>query len=205
MMAAGGAAWERWTATARWRWVRWVIVANLVVGLLVLLPIGLPVLSPPELNAYLQRVGIAPKAGEVGHTSALPQHFSDRLGWENLARVVAEVSEGLPAEDRGRAVIVGRNYGHSGALEYWAEEYALPPVYGRHNNYWLWGPPPADEETVVIAINFDPDGLREFFDQVVVADVAESEWALESRLEILVCRGLKRPVDELWSAAKMFI
>jgi hypothetical protein len=205
MMAAGGVAWERWTEGRRRKWGRWVLIALLLVGLAVLLPIALPVLSPPELDAYQKRLGLVPETGEVGHTSELPQYFSDRFGWENLARVVAEVYRELPADERERAMVLGRNYGHSGALEYWSKTYDLPPVYGRHNNYWLWGPPPADGKTVVIAINFDPDGLREFFDEVVVAAVAESEWALESRLEILVCRGLKRPVDELWSAAKVFI
>jgi hypothetical protein len=205
MMAAGGVAWERWTSAGRRSWVRWVLSANLVAGLLVFLPMALPVLSPSALDAYLKRLGIVPNTAEVGHTSALPQYFSDRFGWENLARVVAEVYASLPADDRARAIVVGRNYGHSGALEYWSKDYELPPVYGRHNNYWLWGPPPADEEPVVIAVNFEGDELEEIFEEVEVAGVAESAWALESRLTVLVCRGLKRPIDEVWAEIKVFI
>jgi hypothetical protein len=205
VVAAGGAAWERWTRAGPWKWVRWVLVANLLVGLVVFLPMALPILSPPALDAYQQRLGIAPQPSEVGHTAELPQHFSDRLGWENLARVVSEVYRDLPASDRARTIVVGRNYGHSGALEYWSNAYELPPVYGRHNNYWLWGPPPADEQTVVIAINFDADDMAEIFEEVVEAGVAETPWALESRLGILVCRGLNRPINELWEEIKVFI
>ena len=205
MLAAGGVAWERWTGGRRWRWGRWAMAANLGLGLIVTLPMVLPVLSPAALDAYQKRLGIVPSAGEVGHDSALPQHFSDRLGWRNLARVVSEVYQDLPAEDRRQAIVLGRNYGHSGALEYWSKEYPLPPVYGRHNNYWLWGPPPADDRTVVIAVNFAAGDLEEIFEEVIEAGVAETQWAMESRLTIFVCRGLKRPIEEVWEEAKVFI
>ncbi len=205
MMAAGGVAWERWTSGRRWRWGRWAMTANLAVGLMIFLPLALPVMSPDGLDAYQKRLGIVPNTGEVGHDSELPQYFSDRFGWRNLARVVAEVGEQLPAGDRERAIVLGRNYGHAGALEYWSRSHDLPPVYGRHNNYWLWGPPPADQDTVVIAINFDADDLEELFEEVVEAGVAETPWAMESRLRVLVCRGLKRPIDEVWEEVKIFI
>lgn len=205
LLAAGGVAWERWTRAGRWQWARWLLAANVLIGLAIFLPMGLPILSPTDLNTYLQRLGIGNVAGEVGHTSALPQHFSDRFGWENLAEVVAGVYAELPDEEKGRTIIIGRNYGHSGALEYWSSRFELPPVYGRHNNYWLWGPPDADENTVVIAINFDVEGLEQTFAEVEVSAIAESEWALESHLRILVCRGLKRPIREVWEEAKLFI
>ena len=100
---------------------------------------------------------------------------------------------------------MGSNYGHSGALEYWSSTYDLPPVYGRHNNYWLWGPPPVDESTVVIAIDFDIEDLRLVFDQVAEAGVAESRWAQEPHIPVFVCRGLKQPIAELWPKIKLFI
>ena len=108
-------------------------------------------------------------------------------------------------EDRSRTIVLGRNYGHSGALEYWSSRYELPPVFGRHNNYWLWGPPPVDAGTTVIAINFDAEYLEELFDEVIEAGVAESRWAEEPSLRILVCRGLNQPIGELWPQIKIFI
>jgi 4-amino-4-deoxy-L-arabinose transferase-like glycosyltransferase len=205
LLAAGAVAWERWTTARRWRWARWAMAVGLAVGLAIFLPLGLPVLPPAGLNAYQQRLGIAPVPAEVSHTAPLPQYFADRLGWQNLARTVAEVYQELPADQRQRAIIMGRNYGHSGALEYWSATYDLPPVYGRHNNYWLWGPPPSDEDTVVIAVNFHVEDLEQLFDDVVEAAVAESTWAQEPYLRVLVCRGLKRPLDEVWPEFKMFI
>ncbi len=205
MMAAGGVAWERWTSRRGLRWGRWVMAVVLAVGFLVFLPLGLPVLSPAELDRYQQRLGMVPNTGEVGHDAALPQYFSDRFGWRELAVAIADVVDGLPEEERARAIIMGRNYGHSGALEYWAREYRLPPVYGRHNNYWLWGPPPADPGVVVIAINFDPDDLEDYFSEVTPATVVETRWAQEDRMAVLVCRGIKLPIDQIWHEIKLFI
>ena len=205
MLAAGGAAWERWTSLNRWHWARWVLAANLVAGLAIFVPLALPVLPPSELDAYQQRLGISAAPEEVSHTAPLPQYFADRFGWENLARTVAVVSAELPPGERSRTIVLGRNYGHSAALEYWSKKYNLPPVYGRHNNYWLWGPPPADEDTTVIAINFEVGDLEKFFDDVSEVAVAESPWAQEPYLRILVCRGLKEPIDTVWPQIKIFI
>ena len=128
---------------------------------------------------------------EVSHTSTLPQHFSDRLGWENLARVVSDVYTGLPAEDHEKCVVIGRNYGHAGSLEYWSRRYELPSVYSTHNNYWFWGPPPADTD-VFIVLRGSREEMEGLFNDVVEAGVAESQYAMESQMTVWVCRGLRR-------------
>jgi hypothetical protein len=202
LMAAGGVAWERWTSGRRWRWIRWVWVVHLLGAGIAVTPMAVPVLSPERTVAYGQRLGITPSAQEVGHTSALPQYFSDRLGWENLARVVSEVYRNLPADERARCVVFGQNYGHAGSLEYWSRRYELPPVYSTHNNYWLWGPPPGAD--VAIVIRGSRERLEQLYEEVVEAGVAESPYAMESRMTIWICRGLKRPIEEIWREAKSY-
>jgi hypothetical protein len=144
-----------------------------------------------------------PAPEEQGHTSELPQYLADRLGWENLARVVSEVYLGLPEEERRRCVAIGQNYGHAGALEYWSRKYALPPVYSTHNNYWFWGPPPAGAD-VVIVVRGDPEELRQIFVELMEAGVAETPGAVEASMRIWIGRGLRRPVAELWPLNKDF-
>jgi len=202
LMAAGGVAWEQWTR-GRWRWVRWLLVLNLIVGAGVMAPVALPILSPQGTIDYGQRMGIIPKPQEVGHNSELPQYFSDRLGWENLARSVSDIYMSLPAEDRDRCVVMGQNYGHAGSLEYWSRKYDLPPVYSTHNSYWLWGPPPPDTE-VVIVIQGSREQLEAIFDEVVEAGTAVTELAIESHMTIWVCRGLRRPLSEIWRDYKSY-
>jgi 4-amino-4-deoxy-L-arabinose transferase-like glycosyltransferase len=204
LLAAGGVAWERWTDKRRWQWVRWVLVAVLLAGGAVMAPMAVPLLSPEGTLAYGRRMGIVPAAQEVGHTSALPQYFSDRLGWENLARVVSEVYQGLPADERDRCVVLGRNYGQAGSLEYWSRRYELPPVCTTHNNYWLWGPP-AGAGDVMIVIGGSRERLEELFIEVIEAGVAESPYAMESHMTIWVCRGLRRPIEDIWEKYKAFV
>jgi 4-amino-4-deoxy-L-arabinose transferase-like glycosyltransferase len=204
MMAAGGTAWEQWTQGRRWRWGRWAMAAGLIAGLVIFMPIALPILSPAGVDAYQKRLGIVPNTGEVGHTAALPQYFSDRFGWEHLARVVSGVYQGLPEDERNQCVVWGRNYGHAGALEYWSRTYELPPVVSTHNNYWMWGPP-EDVGAVVIVSGGRRESLEEIFEEVIEAGVAETPWAQESRLTIWVCRRMRVPIEQLWQSGKSFI
>jgi 4-amino-4-deoxy-L-arabinose transferase-like glycosyltransferase len=205
LLAAGGVAWEGWTSRGRWQYARWVLALLLAAGFAVFLPLGLPVLSPPALATYQHRLGIAPLPAEVGHTSTLPQYFSDRFGWEELARTVAEVQKQLDPDERARAVLLGSNYGHAGALEYWAEAYDLPPAFSTHNSFWMWGPPSMDADAVVIATGVSRERLLEFFNDVDEVAVSRSEWALESRISVAVCRGPKRPIEEIWPEIRLFI
>jgi hypothetical protein len=204
LMAAGGAAWEDWTTGKRWRWARWVLAAVLLAGGVVFAPMAVPLLSPESLVAYHQKLGITPNTGEVGHTGAVPQYFSDRLGWEELARTVAETYQSLPAHERSRCVVLTSNYGQAGALEYWARRYELPPVSCRHNNYWLWGPPAGTVE-VFIVVGFEGESLEDTFDEVVEAGAAETPFAQESRIRVRICRGLRRSLEEVWEESKQFI
>jgi len=162
-----------------------------------------PVLSPEGTLAHMRRTGIAPAPQEVGHTTPIPQHLSDRLGWENLARVVSEIYAGLPDADREHCVVVGQNYGHAGAIEYWSKRYPLPPAYTTHNNYWFWGPPPADTELFLV-IQGDPTVLRELFEEVVEVGVASTPGAIESSMTIRLCIGPRRPLVEVWSENRSF-
>jgi hypothetical protein len=100
-------------------------------------------------------------------------------------------------------VVLGRNYGHAGSLEYWSRRYDLPPVYSVHNNYWLWGPPPANRD-VMIVVNNRRELLEELFDEVIEAAVAKSPHAMESHMTIWICRGPKRPVEEIWKDFKSY-
>jgi 4-amino-4-deoxy-L-arabinose transferase-like glycosyltransferase len=203
LMAAGGVAWERWTGRRWLQWVRWILLVTLLTGGVVMAPMAVPLLSPQSTVEYGQRMGIIPAAQELSHTSALPQYFSDRLGWENLAREVSEIYLDLPADERERCIVIGRNYGHAGSLEYWSRNYDLPPVYSTHNNYWMWGPP-AEPVDVVIAFQGSLEFWQRIFHDVVEVRVAESPYAMESRIAIWVCRGLRRPIEEIWRDYKAF-
>lgn len=202
LLAAGGVAWEAWST--RIRWVRWLLALTVLAGGVVMAPFALPLLAPERLVAYQERLGIVPNTGEVGHTSALPQYFSDRFGWEEMARTVAAVYATLSPAERAECVVLTKNYGEAGALEYWSRRHDLPPVACRHNNYWLWGPP-AGAGAVVIVVTSGSEPLGKIFEEVTLAAVSRTPHALESHIHVWLCRRLLYPLPEVWADLRLFI
>jgi len=204
LLAAGAVAWERLTRGKWVQWIRVVLVINLLAGAYVFGPMVLPLKEPGELVKYMQDLGVVPKSQEVGHDAALPQHFSDRFGWEELAQAVSNVYSGLSKQDQKFCIAIGSNYGHAGALEYWSKQYDIPPVFSVHNNYWFWGPPPVESKTVIVS-GLGRVTLEEMFNEVILVDEVETPHAEEDNIPVWICRGLKQPLDELWKEFKNFI
>ncbi len=204
LFAAGACAWEGFTARGRLVWLRPVLLLFLIASGVFFLPLGMPVLPVETYARWQAWTGIAPAAQEVGHTSELPQHYSDRFGWEELAAEVARIVETLPPDERARAVVITRNYGHAGALEYWRESYRLPPVVSGHNSYWFWLPDELALDTV-IAVGYREEELRGSFAQVERAGTLEHPWALENGRPIWIAREPTVSWSELCERIRSFI
>lgn len=206
LLAAGAIVTERFTETHARRWVRPGVLVVMVMGGALTAPLAIPVLPVETLIAYQRALGIRPTASENNRLGLLDQHFADRFGWQELAGEVARIYTALPADERGRAVIVTRNYGEAGAIDYYGRRYGLPAAVSQHNNYYLWGPGPGSP-SVFIMVGWPAKDLAEAFSQVSAAGRVESPYAMpfETRWPIHVCRGLKLPLGEAWRRGKMFI
>jgi 4-amino-4-deoxy-L-arabinose transferase-like glycosyltransferase len=190
LFAAGACAWEGFTSHGRRRALRPALLVLLAGSGLFFLPLGVPILPVDSYARWQQWTGIAPAAQEVGHTSQLPQHYSDRFGWEELAAEVARVAGTLPPDERARAVVIARNYGEAGALEYWRDRYRLPAVVSGHNNYYFWAPADLALDTVIV-VGWREAQVRESFADVVRAGELRHPWALENGVPVWVAR---RPI-----------
>jgi 4-amino-4-deoxy-L-arabinose transferase-like glycosyltransferase len=204
LLAAGACAWELWTEHGRSRMLRPALVALLSAVGLLLMPFTLPVLPVHAYARWQAWTGIAPTPQEVGHTSALPQHYSDRFGWEELAREVARIAALLTPEERARVVIIARNYGEAGALEYWRERYDLPRVVSGHNSYFFWAPDELSLETVIV-VGWNREEVAESFGHVERAGTLEHAWALEDGLPLWIARRPLLTWPELRRNLRMFI
>ncbi len=205
LLAAGAVMLEQWTAA--WSIARVGLACWLVVGSVALLPMGLPLLSPPVFLRYAEAIGIKPPSSERSHATAiLPQHFSDRFGWENMVRTVADVYNSLPPPDRARAAILGGNYGEAAAIDYFGPGLGLPKAISGHNNYWIWG---YGETTgdVLVAVGVRRETLDQFCGSVEQVATVISPYAMpyETNLPVHVCRGLKIPMAEAWPLLKRYI
>jgi hypothetical protein len=137
----------------------------------------------------------------------LPQHFSDRFGWEEMAQSLEAAVGQLPPAQRETAVVVTGNYGEAFALEYWTKQYALPPCYTPHNNGYLWGPPPGDATAVLLLMNATPEELAKRFGAVrqVGEHTAKYSRGNEARIAIFYCTQPKTTWAEAWPNYKHFI
>ncbi len=190
----------------RWRWLRPVVAAVLIATGAALAPFAIPVLPVDTFIAYQKALGVTPQQAERSALGPLPQFFADRFGWEEMTAAVARAYGSLPPEERERAVIVTSNYGEAGALRYLGRRYGLPPAVSQHNSFYFWGPG-RDEVDVAIVVGMNPDSLRDSWTSVEPVERFRSPYAMpyEQRWPVLVCRGLKLPLQDAWRRGRHFI
>ena len=134
VLAAGAVAAERWTARTRWpRTLRGIVLAAPVAGMAVLLPYTLPILPVTDLHTHLAN-----------------STLGDTVGWPQLTRAVATQDAALVRAGQPPTSIFTGYYGEAAALDVLGSGYHLPPVLSGHNGYWMWGPGPASDHTVLV-------------------------------------------------------
>ncbi len=175
-----------------------VVALGLLSGA-VFLPLGLPILPPPQMALYSTRMGITQAVTtNTGRVLELPQDYADMRGWQALADTVARVWRDLPPEDRAQAVLIANNYGEAGALDYYGASLGLPPSIAPVGSYWYFGPgeKPAD---VAVIIGGD-DGNRDFFREVTLAATIDEPWVVPEQrgVHVWVARGPYRTLQEVW-------
>ncbi len=196
-----GAAWiESFTRRMRRNFIPQIAVLALIaIPGFTMAPMAMPVLPANQFISYSRAIGYMPSVGERKEIGVLPQFYADMFGWKQLASAVSQVYHSLPEAGSGKVMIYGQNYGEAGAVDYFGKAFGLPPASSRHNNYWIWGPHPADP-SVFIIIDDDGSDLGELFEETRLAAIHSCNLCMpyESRLEIWVCRKPKIDLRELW-------
>jgi hypothetical protein len=206
LLAAGAVLLERGTSSRGWGWLRPVAVVVLLLGGAVAAPLVVPLLPVETFIAYQKALGRTPANEETQALGPLPQFFADRFGWEEMTSAVAAAYRALPPEERAKAIIVTGNYGEAGAINYLGRRFGLPHAFTQHNSFFYWGPK-GDRAEVVISVGRDPRDMEPVFEKVVVAGHVEAPYAMpyETRQPILVCYGLKPPLQDAWRRGRHFI
>jgi 4-amino-4-deoxy-L-arabinose transferase-like glycosyltransferase len=178
-----------------------VIVANAAFAL----PLVLPVLPPARLRTMLDHMAFRPRPVEAAGIGApLMQMLSDEFGWPELAADVERLYAALPPADRAKAAIFASNYGDAAAIDFYGRD--LPPALSGNNQYYLWGPRGFDG-SVVLAVNVDVAQWSRICNSArIVATFGTSPYAMpyEQDRPIVLCRGMRPPLPELWPAFKHF-
>ena len=177
--------------------------AWLVVGVLLILPVFLPVLPIETYLKFQERLPFTIPRSEHSHMgAALPQYYADEFNWQEMVQAVARVYRTLTPEEQAKTAIFTDNYGEAAAIDFWGAKYGLPKAICGHQNYFLWGPRNYTGE-IVIRVGAAIDDVRSAYEVVAVAATIENPYALyyETR-PILLCRGRKENYQTHWGSVK---
>jgi hypothetical protein len=203
LLAAGAVAIERFVESRHWEWLKPAAAIVLVAGAAWLLPLLLPVLKVETLLWYETTLPFPLPVAEKSHLgAAMPQHFSDQFGWEEMTAVVAKIYQALPAADRAASCIVGADYGDAGAIDFFGARYGLPNAISGHQNYFFWGPRDCTGKILIVV----GPGQKRWQDRCDRLDEAAELYHPYGQLyengPVLVCRGLKVDLQKTWAKAK---
>jgi hypothetical protein len=161
---------------------RWILVSCALS-----LPVALPVLPPRALHTVpLQKINY-----DLGET----------IGWPSFVALVAHEYDSLPAPERAATAVLTGNYGEAGAIDRYGIAFGLPQAYSGHNNFWLWGPPPARDRSAVV-VNVDPALLRSVFSHVRRVATFENSLGVsddEEGAPVYIASGLRTPWAVAWA------
>jgi hypothetical protein len=201
LFAAGATALESWIRRPA---LRALLAVLLVAGGAATAPLTLPILPVETFPRYARALGIPINASERHEMGALPQHYADMHGWEEMVAEVARVYRSLPPEDQAKAGIYGQNYGEAGAVDLLGRKYGLPMASSGHNNYYLWGPQGSGDTLIIIG--GDPEDHRQAFDDVRQAGEIHCGLCMpyENNQPVWIARGLKAPIEQVWPMTKHY-
>jgi hypothetical protein len=206
-LIAASAVWiESLSHRAMGRWLVPLTAAWAGTAFALTAPHAIPLLPIEKFIAYQQATGLRASSGERRAAAELPQFFADRFGWAELARQVAGIVDALPAKERAACLIVARNYGQAGAINYFGPRHGLPRAVCQHNSYYLWGYGTIEPRVFVI-IGQDREGLEATFTEVREVARTSARYAMpdEVDLPIWICRGIRLPLEDAWRRGRVFI
>ncbi|MGH6628470.1 MAG: glycosyltransferase family 39 protein, partial [Burkholderiales bacterium] len=207
LIAPGAATIERWGRERVWDWLAPATVGVIAITGVAVAPMALPILPIHIFIRYAATLGLSEGVRmERGKVGVLPQHFADMFGWREKTEAVARVYQSLTPEERAVTAISGDNYGRVGAIDFFGRRDGLPPAISGHNSYWLWGPGTRPIRHVIVMGGRRAD-LEELCNEVTLATVVHCDLCVpfEMDMPIYVCRGLKRPIEEIWPRTKKYI
>jgi 4-amino-4-deoxy-L-arabinose transferase-like glycosyltransferase len=208
IFAAGGVCWQALLKRRGTLWLFPTYAALLVITGILVLPMSIPFLTPQRWLDYTARMHLrgTSKNMENEATSAFPQFYADRFGWQEMADDVTRIVNGLSPADRARVGILCSNYGEASAINFLGAGRGLPFAISGHNNYWIWGPHGETGEVMIVINGASVEEMRKYYDSVEIAGVMNHPYAMPyEHRNIYLCRGRKGSIVKDWPEFKKYI
>jgi hypothetical protein len=203
LIAAGAVKLDTAIERIRWMWLKPALIVLLLAGGAWLAPIVVPVFSVERFISYVDTLPFKLPRSEHSHErAALPQHYADQFGWEEMTAVTAQAWQRIPVELRSDCVIFAQNYGQAGAIDFFGPRYGLPKSISGHQTYWLWGPRGYSGNCMIV-LDDRKEVLDQLFEQVELIGTSDNIYSIERQTPVFLCRGAKfGTLAQLWPRLK---
>jgi hypothetical protein len=197
VLAAGGAALERWFATRVVSWRAFVTLmtsTGLVLGL-----ISLPILPVRTLDSIIETL-----LGWAVPPIGLTHDLHGMYGWEAHAATVDRVYQSLPASERERASVLVQTYSQASAVNVFRDS-RTPRAVSGSMSYYLWGPD-GKRGDVLISYGFPVAFLQRHYRSCSESARIDAPLARpwDTDLPVYVCREPLGKMAELWPEIRQF-
>ena len=205
MLFAGGALLIERSSISRKGVFRWFgsrpyIACSVIVAIL-LAPLIMPIFPPSTLvNTYGSSTLSSVNSGAgPDQTGPLPQILGDRVGWNAMVSTLAQVYDGLPANQRAQACIFAGNYGEASAVNLLGKSLGLPAAISGHNNYYIWGPESCTGQ-VLITVGVSIPANQTSFANVTLLATIKCQYCmdLENNLPVYLITNPTVSLASLW-------
>lgn len=199
LLAAGSVMFESWFRKKK-VYLRYILVALVVIGAIPILPLSLPVLTMDKMLKYseiLKDHGFAePFRWEDGRIHPLPQDYADMTGWKEMAEMVAAKYHSMSEEECATCIIFAENYGQAGAVNFYRKELELPEVLSFNASFLLWLPDTAGFNCVLY-LGYNKY-LHDYFNEVYPVDTLSNKYSREAGVPLYYCSGPRDGFREWW-------
>ena len=192
VLFAFGAFYLEQLTIARFKWVRYPMLAFSIGFGVFAMPLVMPLAKPEILSAYYQKTGLN-KTGsfkwEDLQYHPLPQDFADMMGWKEMAEKAADVYHAMSQEEQKKTFIYCRGYFSAGALNYYAKEVGLPQVYSDDASFLFWMPENYAYKNLLLVAHRMPekdDIVFQQFEKVTVKDTLTMPYFRESGIRFIL-------------------
>jgi hypothetical protein len=185
-------------------WLKPAIAVILVAGGAILAPLTLPILPVDQFISYMDSLPFKLPRSEYGHMrAALPQHYADQFGWDEIVSETTVAWNRIPSAERSDCGVFAQDYGQAGAIDFLGPRFHLPQSLSGHQTWWLWGPR-GYYGNCLIVLDDRREVLESLFQSVeFVGTSPANPYALERELPVFICRGSKfGTLADLWPKLK---
>jgi hypothetical protein len=181
-------------------WLKPATVLVLLITGAIFAPVAMPILPIDRFIPYMDRLPIkVPRTENSFARAALPQHFADQFGWNEVVAGVVGAWNRIPPDQRKDCGIFAQDYGQAGAIDFLGPKYGLPPSLSGHQTWFLWGPRGYTGNCMIV-LDDDQETLEKLWTSVeYVGRTPDNPYALERNLTIYICHGFKNgTLADLW-------